>query len=126
MTGCEFVFLFNEHERGRYARLQQSLGELEAEATPRSPGRVREQLRQAREGTGITVTPHDFRRPIATQVANQTTVGNATALLGHADEGTTLRHYVRRTHIAPDLRIVIDQLVQQAEADEAPESQLGR
>lgn len=92
------------------------------EATPRSPGRVREQLRQAREGTGITVTPHDFRRTIATQVANQTTIGNATALLGHADEGTTVRHYVDRTHIAPDLRIVIDQLVQQAEADESPEA----
>ncbi|PUB27996.1 phage integrase family protein [Promicromonospora sp. AC04] len=92
------------------------------EATPRSPGRVREQLRQAREGTGITVTPHDFRRTIATQVANQTTIGNATALLGHADEGTTVRHYVDRTHIAPDLRIVIDQLVQQAEADDAPEA----
>ncbi|MEK8227411.1 hypothetical protein NKG05_16875 [Oerskovia sp. M15] len=39
----------------------------------------------------------------------------ATALLGHADEGTTVRHYVKRTHVAPDLRAVIDQLIQQAE-----------
>ncbi|MFD2027618.1 site-specific integrase [Promicromonospora aerolata] len=92
------------------------------EGTPRSPGRVREQLRQAREGTGIKVTPHDFRRTIATRVANETTIGNATALLGHADEGTTVRHYVDRTHVAPDLRIVIDQLVQQAEAESTPEA----
>jgi len=35
-------------------------------------------------------TPHDFRR----------TVANATALLGHADEGTTVRHYVEQTHVA--------------------------
>lgn len=91
------------------------------EGTPRSPGRVREQLRQAREGTGITVTPHDFRRTIATRVANETTIANATALLGHADEGTTVRHYVRRTHIAPDLRIIIDQLVDRSDTtDDAP------
>ncbi|WP_368860270.1 hypothetical protein [Isoptericola croceus] len=51
---------------------------------------------------------------MATQVANSTTIANATALLGHADEGTTVRHYVKRTHVAPDLRVVIDQLVEQA------------
>ncbi|MFF2830451.1 hypothetical protein ACFVSK_01680 [Cellulosimicrobium cellulans] len=53
---------------------------------------------------------------MATQVANSTTIGNATALLGHADEGTTVRHYVKRTHVAPDLRGVIDQLISAAGA----------
>ncbi|WP_460886374.1 tyrosine-type recombinase/integrase [Promicromonospora xylanilytica] len=57
-----------------------------AERTPRSPGRVREQLRQAREGTGLKVRPHDFRRTIATRVANETTIGNATALLGRGND----------------------------------------
>ncbi|WP_265523011.1 DUF2625 family protein [Oerskovia flava] len=85
-------------------------------ATPRSPSRVRDQLREAQAAIGTTVTPHDFRRNVATQVANSTTIGNATALLGHADEGTTVRHYVKRTHVAPDLRIVIDQLVAEAAA----------
>lgn len=79
--------------------------------TPRSPGRVREQFRQAQKDLGTTITPHDFRRTVATQVANVTNLGNATALLGHADEATTSRHYVQRTHAAPDLREVIDQLV---------------
>lgn len=89
-------------------------------ATPRSPSRVRDQLREAQASIGTTVTPHDFRRTVATQVANSTTIGNATALLGHADEGTTVRHYVKRTHIAPDLRVFIDQLVQQAAAGVSP------
>lgn len=92
-------------------------------ATPRSPSRIRDQLRDAQAAIGTKVTPHDFRRTVATQVANSTTIANATALLGHADEGTTVRHYVKRTHVAPDLREVIDQLVTQASAsatDDAP------
>ncbi|WP_156374255.1 site-specific integrase [Cellulomonas sp. Leaf334] len=86
--------------------------------SPRSPGRVRDQLRAAQEGTSIDVTPHDFRRTVATQVARGSTLAHATALLGHADESTTARHYVQRIHVAPDLRVVIDQLVAQA-SDEA-------
>ncbi|MFD6030835.1 MULTISPECIES: hypothetical protein [Cellulosimicrobium] len=36
------------------------------------------------------------------------------AALSHTDEGTTVRHYVKRTHVAPDLRVVIDQLISAA------------
>ena len=89
-------------------------------ATPRSPSRIRDQLRDAQAAIGTKVTPHDFRRTMATQVANLTTVGNASALLGHADEGTTVRHYVKRTHVAPDLRTVIDQLLTQASTSGVP------
>jgi integrase len=89
--------------------------------TPRSPSRIRDQLREAQAGCGVVVTPHDFRRTVATQVANNTTIANATALLGHADEGTTVRHYVKRTHVAPDLRTVIDQLVAEAAAVTEPQ-----
>jgi len=89
--------------------------------TPRSPGRVRDQLREAREGTGVDVTPHDFRRTVATQVARGTTLAHATALLGHADEATTARHYVQRIHVAPDVRAIIDQLVAQASEELPPE-----
>ncbi|MFP3713196.1 site-specific integrase [Puerhibacterium sp. TATVAM-FAB25] len=85
--------------------------------TPRSPGRVRDQLRETQAGISTKVTPHDFRRTVATLVANSTTVANATALLGHAGEATTVRHYVKRTHIAPDLRVIIDMLVAQASTD---------
>ncbi len=89
--------------------------------TPRSPGRVRDHLREARKGTGVYVTPHDFRRTVATQVARGMTLAHATALLGHADESTTARHYVQRIHVAPDVRVVIDQLVAQASEDAPPE-----
>ena len=91
-----------------------------AGATPRAPSRIRDQLRDAQTAIGTKVTPHDFRRTVATQVANSTTIANATALLGHADEGTTVRHYVKRTHVAPDLRTVIDQLVTQASTSGVP------
>jgi len=91
-------------------------------ATPRSPSRVRDQLREAQTSIGTPVTPHDFRRTVAAQVANSTTIGNAGVLLGHADEGTTVRHYVKRTHVAPDLRVVIDQLVQHASANDSQEN----
>jgi integrase len=83
-------------------------------ASPRSPGRVRDHLRAAQKDTGVNVTPHDFRRTVATQVARATTLATATALLGHADESTTARHYVQRIHVAPDVRVIIDQLVTEA------------
>lgn len=86
-------------------------------ATPRSPSHVRDHLHDAQQSIGTSVTPHDFRRTVATQVARATNLANATAQLGHADESTTARHYVQRIHVAPDLRTVIDQLVSQA-ADE--------
>jgi len=71
----------------------------------------------------VDVTPHDFRRTVATQVARATTLANATALLGHADESTTARHYVQRIHVAPDVRVVIDRLVEHANITELPTTQ---
>jgi integrase len=85
--------------------------------TPRSPARVRDQLKLAQRGTGLDVKPHDFRRTVGNQIAKMTSLKNATAQLGHSDEATTKRHYVERVHVAPDLRVVIDQLVTQAAED---------
>ena len=79
--------------------------------TPRSPGRVREQLKEALRGTGVAVKPHDFRRTVATLVADESSTKDATALLGHSTEATTVRHYIKRTHVAPDVRQVLDLLV---------------
>jgi len=82
--------------------------------TPRSPARVRDQLKLAQRGTRLDVKPHDFRRTVGNQIAKLTSLKNATAQLGHSDEATTKRHYVERVHVAPDMRVVIDQLVTQA------------
>lgn len=49
------------------------------------------------------------------------TISYATALLGHADEGTAIRHYVECAYVAPDLWLDIDQLVQHASV-EAPQA----
>jgi len=66
--------------------------------------------------TGVVVKPHDFRRTVATLVADKSKTKDAMALLGHSTEATTLRHYIKRTHIAPDLRDVLDVLVRPVEA----------
>lgn len=79
--------------------------------TVRSPGRVREQLKQALDGTGVTVRPHDFRRTVATLLDQELDTKTAAAQLGHTSEATTLRHYIRKSNIAPDVRTVLDQLI---------------
>ena len=88
--------------------------------TVRSPGRVREQLKQALDGTGVTVRPHDFRRTVADHLDSQLNTKAAAAQLGHSSESTTLRHYVRRKNIAPDVRTVLDMLI--ADTEDPPKS----
>ena len=92
---------------------------------PRSPGRVRDQRHLAQNDIGVDVKPHDLRPTVTTQVARSTTLANATALLGHADESTTARHYVQRIHVAIDVRVVIDRLIQQTSAEARSETQSG-
>ncbi len=82
-----------------------------AEGTPRSPGRVREQLRQALDGTGVTIAPHDFRRTVGTLLGHEVDAKTAAAQLGHSSGAVTLRHYIRRRNIAPDVRDVLDLLI---------------
>lgn len=89
----------------------------ELERTLKSPDGLGAPPGRACEGCGVDSPPHDFRRTVATQVARESTLANATALLGHSDESTTARHYVQRLHVAPDLRVIIDQLVAQAPND---------
>jgi integrase len=58
---------------------------------------VRRQLRRALELAGIEgVTPHSFRRAVATAVKDAANVELAAELLGHADPKITIAHYVRR------------------------------
>jgi integrase len=60
---------------------------------------VRRQLRHVLKLAGIEgVTPHSFRRAVATEVNNAANVELAAELLGHADPKITIAHYVRRDH----------------------------
>lgn len=96
------------------------------EGTPRSPGRIREQMKEALEGTGVTVRPHDFRRTVASLLDAQLDTKTAAAQLGHSTEATTLRHYVKRTQVAPDIRVVLDMLVSEPDSDSPETNVMGK
>ena len=65
--------------------------------TPLATNNVRRQLRHVLALAGIErVTPHSFRRAVATEVNNAANVELAAELLGHAYPKITIQHYVRR------------------------------
>ncbi len=65
---------------------------------------------------GITgVTPHMFRRTVATAIHEQAGVELAAELLGHTDPKTTIQHYIRRNEM---VNPVTAQLLEQVFAKE--------
>lgn len=91
---------------------------------PRRTGNVRLQLRTARstivrdaqgrpDGPAEMfdwVTPHVFRKTVATAVEGAVTIEAAAGQLGHASPEITRTHYVQRAARGPDLRHVLDGL----------------
>ncbi|WP_417216449.1 tyrosine-type recombinase/integrase [Arthrobacter sp.] len=74
-----------------------------AAGTLRDPNNFRKQWRQARLDLGFDwVTPHTFRKSVATVLANAEGLAAASAQLGHSSEDVTRRHYVQKAHEAPD------------------------
>ncbi|MFD5863890.1 tyrosine-type recombinase/integrase [Agromyces sp. NPDC127015] len=70
------------------------------EGTPLSTANVRRQLRQVLERAGIGgVTPHLFRRTVATAVSDNASVELAAELLGHTDTKITVQHYIQRREL---------------------------
>lgn len=47
--------------------------------------------------------PHTFRKSVGTLLANAEGMASASAQLGHSSEQITSRHYVQKTHEAPDM-----------------------
>lgn len=93
-----------EAVRRRLARLADpSLDALlfcSREGTPLSTNNVRRQLRRVMDIAGITgVTPHTFRRTVATAINEQAGVELAAELLGHTDPKITIQHYIRRNEM---------------------------
>lgn len=67
------------------------------EGTPLTTNNVRRQLRHVMNMTGIEgVTPHKFRRTVATTINESAGVELASQLLGHTDPAITIKHYIRR------------------------------
>lgn len=70
------------------------------EDTPLTTNNVRRQLRNVLQLAGIQdVTPHMFRRTVATVVNEQAGVDLAAELLGHTDPKITIQHYIRRNEM---------------------------
>lgn len=67
------------------------------QGTPLMTNNVRRQLRHVMDLTGITgVTPHMFRRSVATAINEHAGIELAAELLGHTDPKITIQHYIRR------------------------------
>ncbi|GAA3860449.1 tyrosine-type recombinase/integrase [Leifsonia kafniensis] len=70
------------------------------DGTPLTTANVRRQLRQVLDGAGITgVTPHMFRRTVATAVNDNASIELAAELLGHTDTRVTVMHYIQRSEL---------------------------
>jgi len=70
------------------------------DGTPLTTANVRRQLRQVLMGVGIDgVTPHMFRRTVATAVNDNASIGLAAELLGHTDIRVTVMHYIQRSEL---------------------------
>lgn len=79
--------------------------------TPLTPNNVRNQLRRVLARAGLDdVSPHMFRRTVATAVHAHAGVDLAAELLGHADPRITVQHYIRRNEMVnPSTADILEQ-----------------
>lgn len=99
-------------------RLLANAGRLELDAllfqprdgTPLTTGNVRRQLRRVLGGGEIAgVTPHMFRRTVATAVHDNASVELTAELLGHTDTRVTVMHYIQRRELVnPETAALLD------------------
>jgi hypothetical protein len=76
-----------------------------------SPQNVRRQRRQARTDTGLEwVTPHSFRKTVASLIDKEASAKNAAAQLGHESEEITKKHYIVKPAVAPDSSDILEKL----------------
>jgi integrase len=76
-----------------------------------SPNNVRRQWRQARAETELDwVTPHTFRKTVATLIDKEADTKSAAAQLGHASEEITNKYYIVKPAVAPDVSNILEQL----------------
>lgn len=74
-----------------------------------SPHNVRRQWRQARADTGLTwVTPHTFRKTVATVIDGEADAKTAAAQLGQSSEEITKKHYIAKPAVAPDSSDILE------------------
>jgi integrase len=72
--------------------------------TVRSPHNFRRQWRDARSGSDYEwVTPHVFRKSVATLIDQQYSSKQAAAQLGHSGTAITEKHYIAKATESPDV-----------------------
>ncbi|MHA7297666.1 tyrosine-type recombinase/integrase [Pseudarthrobacter sp. MDT3-1] len=75
---------------------------------------LRRQFRAALNASELegaaTITPHSFRRTVATLLAKELTDGAAASMLGHADVSMTHTAYIERLKEVPDYTSVLNRL----------------
>jgi integrase len=75
---------------------------------------VERRWRQIRKDTGFEwVTPHTFRKTVATLVSEATTSELASLQLGHSSSQVTRDHYIAKPPVSADLSEVLDRLAQE-------------
>jgi integrase len=73
-----------------------------------SPNNVRRQWRNARKDTDLEwVTPHTFRKTVATLLDREADTKTASEQLGHATEEVTTTYYIEKAKLAPDVSDVL-------------------
>ncbi len=76
--------------------------------TVRNPHNFRRQWRDARAGTDYEwVTPHVFRKSVATLIDHEYSSKQAAAQLGHSGTAITEKHYIAKAADTPDLTQVL-------------------
>ena len=76
-----------------------------------SPNNVRRQWRQARTDAGLAwVTPHTFRKTVATLIKEEADTTSAAAQLGHSSEDVTKTYYIAKPALAPDVSEILEKL----------------
>lgn len=76
-----------------------------------SPHNVRRQWRQARADAGLEwVTPHTFRKTVATLLDRRADAKAAAAQLGHGSEEITNEFYIEKAQLVPDMSTILDTL----------------
>ncbi|WP_130334529.1 tyrosine-type recombinase/integrase [Micromonospora kangleipakensis] len=76
-----------------------------------SPNNVRRQWREARADTDLAwVTPHTFRKTVATLIKEETDTKSAAAQLGHSSEEVTDTYHIAKPVQAPDVSGILERL----------------
>jgi integrase len=72
---------------------------------------IERRWRQARKDTGLEwVTPHTFRKTVATLISERVDADTAAQQLGHSSSAITREYYIAKPAIAADVAHVLQEL----------------